>query len=241
MIEHIEQGTLPPGRKACIALTSWKKRINTVGLTIFNLMCVCGPEFHIVLTLAEEEFPGKEWELPYDLVLMKKLGLFEILWIKPNYKSFKKVLFAMHKYPMAPIISADDGCIYIDNFAKKLYSIWAAGNRRYIIANKYWGEDEFPGGGGGHGTLYPPNCFGDIGIKTLELYGDKMLRNPNDDRFMAVLSGMMRIQWKYTKDFGCEKCPFINITTEGLSSNNAYIKGDNWKFPKYINLAMQHR
>ena len=37
MFEHIEQGTLAPNIRACIALTSWKKRINTVGLTIYNL------------------------------------------------------------------------------------------------------------------------------------------------------------------------------------------------------------
>lgn len=54
MIEHIEQGTLPLGKKAVIALTSWKKRINTVGLTIYNLFETCGPDYHIVLTLAEE-------------------------------------------------------------------------------------------------------------------------------------------------------------------------------------------
>lgn len=92
MIEHIEQGTLPRGCKACIALTSWKKRINTVGLTIYNLFTVCGPEFHIVLTLAEEEFPKKEQELPRDLVLMNKAGMFEILWVKKNIRSLKKNL-----------------------------------------------------------------------------------------------------------------------------------------------------
>lgn len=74
MIEHIEQGTLPHGCKAAIALTSWKKRITTVGLTIYNLFTMCGPEFHIVLTLAEEEFPKKERELPRDLVLIYQRG-----------------------------------------------------------------------------------------------------------------------------------------------------------------------
>ena len=124
MIEHIEQGTLPPGRKACIALTSWKKRINTVGLTIFNLMCVCGPEFHIVLTLAEEEFPRKERELPRDLVLMNKAGVFEILWVKKNYKPFKKWIFCAARYSRVPIISADDDCVYTCNYAEDLYRTW---------------------------------------------------------------------------------------------------------------------
>ena len=90
MIEHIEQGTLPAHVKACIALTSWKRRINTVGLTIYNLFETCGPDYHIVLTLAEEEFPKKEQELPRYLVLMNRAGVFEILWCKRNWRSFKK-------------------------------------------------------------------------------------------------------------------------------------------------------
>ena len=122
-IENIEQGTLPAHIKAVIALTSWKKRINTVGLTIFNLRCVCGRDFHIVLTLAEEEFPRKERELPEDLMRMNRVGIFEILWVKKNYKSFKKVLFAMDKYKTYPIISADDDCLYIYVIMQMNYTI----------------------------------------------------------------------------------------------------------------------
>ena len=51
------------GEKAIISLTSWKARINTVGLTLFSLYKRC-PGFHIVLVLSEEEFPKKEAELP---------------------------------------------------------------------------------------------------------------------------------------------------------------------------------
>ena len=121
MIEHIEQGTLPSGCKAVIALTSWKKRINTVGLTIYNLFETCGPDYHIVLTLAEEEFPKKEQELPRDLVLMNKAGVFEILWVKMNSRSLKKWCFCGMKYPFLPVITADDDCLYRTNFASILY------------------------------------------------------------------------------------------------------------------------
>ena len=234
MIEHIEQGTLPAHVKACIALTSWKQRIDTVGLTIFTIRTACGSDYHIVLTLSEDEFPQKEQELPLDLLLLNHAGVVEILWVKKNWLSFKKVLFTMQRYRTLPVISADDGCIYIDNFADKLYYLWLANHKRCIIANKFWGYDKYPGGGGGHGTLYPPYCFGDVGLRTLQSYGAEMLHNPNDDRFMAVLSGMMNLKWKYTKDYDCELCPFINITGDGLSNSNAYIKGDNWRFPKFV-------
>lgn len=156
-IENIEQGTLPAHIKAVIALTSWKKRINTVGLTIFNLRCVCGRDFHIVLTLAEEEFPRKEQELPEDLMRMNRVGIFEILWVKENWKSFKKVLFAMQKYPTMPIISADDDCLYRYNYAKELYLIWIYKPSFFVTYYTVsWLGKHITGG---YATLYPPNVF----------------------------------------------------------------------------------
>ena len=104
------------GEKAIISLTSWKARINTVGLTIFNLLKTC-PGFHIVLVLAEEEFPSKEAELPKQLAAMANAGLFEILWIQKNVKSFKKWIFTAQRFSNIPIISADDDCLYNRNYA----------------------------------------------------------------------------------------------------------------------------
>ena len=162
MIEHIEQGTLPSKIKACIALTSWKKRINTVGLTIYNLFETCGPDYHIVLTLAEEEFPRKEQELPRDLLLMNKAGVFEILWVKKNWRSFKKWIFCGLKYRNVPIISADDDCIYKCNYADKLFNFWKT-HKRAIITNDgmnyshgkiQWGR--------GPNTLYPPAFISEL-------------------------------------------------------------------------------
>lgn len=153
MIEHIEQGTLPRGKKAVIALTSWKKRINTVGLTIYNLFTMCGPEFHIVLTLAEEEFPKKERELPKDLLLMNKAGIFEILWCKHNWRSFKKWIFCGMRYPTVPIITADDDCIYTCNYAEKLYNMWKHNTKCIITNDGVTKEDiRWPRG---PNTLYP--------------------------------------------------------------------------------------
>ena len=111
------------GEKAIISLTSWKARINTVGKTLYSLLKMC-PGFHIVLVLSEEEFPKKEEELPEELMLFVDNDLIEILWVYKNYKAFKKVLFTMDKYRNVPVISADDDCIYIINYAQELYDIW---------------------------------------------------------------------------------------------------------------------
>lgn len=185
MIEHIEQGTLAPGKKAVLALTSWKKRIHTVGLTIYNLMCVCGPEFHIVLTLAEEEFPGKERELPRDLVLMNKAGVFEILWCKRNSRSFKKILYAMQKYRTVPIISADDDSIYRFNYANELYRQWLRNKNARIC---YWCSDILGNGSAintsGYATLHPPFFYGEC----LHLLTNKVVSMNEDDLFYAAYS-----------------------------------------------------
>ncbi len=192
MIEHIEPGILPPNKKACIALTSWKKRINTVGLTIFNLFTTCGPDYHIVLTLAEEEFPRKERELPRDLLLMNRAGVFEILWCNYNWRSFKKWVFCGMRYPHVPIITADDDCIYKYNYANELRSHLPRNiHQRTCIT--YW-CDRFKRtkyfNTSGYATCYSPSYFGDIS-KYLNL---KMLENYHeDDMWYVALRYIMHI------------------------------------------------
>ena len=185
MIEHIEQGTLPAHVKACIALTSWKKRINTVGITIYNLFETCGPDYHIVLTLAEEEFPKKEQELPRDLVLMNRAGVFEILWCKRNIGSFKKILYAMQRYRTIPIISADDDCLYRYNYADELYAHWVNNENSRIC---YWCSDILGYGSAintsGYATLHPPFFYGDC----IHLLSSKVVSMNEDDLFYAAYS-----------------------------------------------------
>jgi hypothetical protein len=185
MIENIQQGRLAPGKRACIALTSWKKRINTVGLTIFNLMCVCGPKYHIVLTLAEEEFPRKERDLPKNLIMMNKAGVFELLWCKRNVKSFKKILYTMQRYPTVPIISADDDSIYKFNYADELYRKWLKNKHSRIC---YWCSDILGNGSAintsGYATLHPPFFYGDC----LHLLTSKVVSMNEDDLFYAAYS-----------------------------------------------------
>ena len=109
--------------KAVISLTSWRERIATVGLTIFSILTHC-PGFHVVLCLSSDEFPQKEAGLPRDLAVMAANNIIEILWVKENYKAFKKVLFTMKKYHDVPVISADDDLIYCKNYADVLYDKW---------------------------------------------------------------------------------------------------------------------
>lgn len=148
------------GEKAIISLTSWKARIDTVGKTLFSLLKMC-PGFHIVLVLSEEEFPQKEKELPENLMIFVKKDFIEILWIYPNWKSFKKVLPTMDKYRNVPVISADDDCIYTRNYAQELYDKW---EKHKDVPITYWCsayKNTLFFNTAGYATLHPPYYFGD--------------------------------------------------------------------------------
>lgn len=201
--------------KACIGLTSWKARINTVGLTIFNILQVC-PGFHVVLTLSEEEFPKKESDLPTNLVLMAKANLFEILWVKKNNKSLKKICYAMSKYNKIPIISADDDCFYRYNYADTLYNAWKLHKRAitsYNVAHHYGIPFQH-----GPATIYPPSIFGP---KCLDLLVNPIVMTVNHD---DVLYGL--IAWyNHIPIIDINKpVPYIFHDTNDALSRNRKIK-----------------
>jgi len=226
MIEHIEQGTLPRGKRAVIALTSWRRRINTAGLTIFSLYDRCGPAFHIVLTLSEDEFPKKERELPKDLLLLNRFGIVEILWVKKNYKSFKKSAFVQLRYKTVPVITADDGCVYTFNYADVLYKEWRR-NKKSIIGFKEFKSCKIPCFGSGYGVIYPPYCFKDYAVTAIEKYAPILIQNPNDDRFIGNLCACLGISLTELPNY---PIAFIDIDKDGLSANGAYIPGFDYIF-----------
>jgi len=175
--------------KAIISLTSWRARINTVYKTIDSLLYNC-PGFHIVLVLSEEEFPKKENELPKSLMKYVNENKIEILWVYKNYKAFKKVLFTMDKYKDVPIISADDDCIYLRNYAKDLYDEWLRHKTCFI---SIYGEKRKDGvtHTGGAATLYPPYIFKENGINCLT---DEIIQYTNqDDDYYTCLKGKMKL------------------------------------------------
>lgn len=173
------------GEKAIISLTSWKERINTVGKTLYSLLKMC-PGFHIVLVLSEEEFPKKEEELPEELMLFVDNDLIEILWVYKNYKAFKKVLFTMDKYRNVPVISADDDCIYIINYAQELYDIWLNNKDSFITyritKQKYDFIETW-----GFATLHPPFAYGEYGLFYIDYLEIKNNKHSQDDNYYTVL------------------------------------------------------
>ena len=167
-------GKLYNGERAIISLTTWKARVDVVAKTLYSIMKQC-PGFHIVLVLAEEEFPKKESELPKNLMLLVDNDLIELLWVRKNYKSFKKVLFTMDKYRTVPVISADDDCIYTCNYADLLYKKWLK-HQGHVISLHGWSS--------GYGIIFPPIRNQDL---HLERITKAIIDTNNDDMFYHFL------------------------------------------------------
>lgn len=103
-----------------ISVTSWKKRITSVGLTIFSILHN-NPSYLVVLTLSELEFPNRESDLPKDLLIMQHTGNLEIAWVPDNPKERKK-LRVFELYPDTPSIFIDDDMVYLPGFCDEMYN-----------------------------------------------------------------------------------------------------------------------
>ena len=189
------------GEKAIISLTSWKARINTVAKTIYSLIKQC-PGFHIVLVLSEEEFPKMMDELPENLKLFADNEMIEVLWVYKNYKAFKKVLFTMNKYKTVPIISADDDCVYMYNYADELYNTWL--NHKDCCIT-YSNPTNFKGAAGNWGaaSLYPPNFYKNLGILCLT---PGIINSNLDDGYYNVLRFHLHLH-----EYQINKDPFKSV------------------------------
>ena len=172
-----------------ISLTSWTARINTVAKTLFSLVQQC-PNFHIVLVLAEEEFPKMTAELPENLMLFVENELIELMFVRKNYRSFKKVLFTMDKYRDVPVISADDDCIYTCNYAQELYNAWLK-NSNAIISSGVETKYNFTWSCGAS-SLYPPNKLNIVALNNKDLVFNFA---SNDDAYIAAVSKKLNIKY----------------------------------------------
>ena len=200
-------------KDAIISMTSWKKRIKTVPVTIYSLIKNC-PEFDIVLNLSEAEFPQKEKELPADLLKLVDGGYVEINWVKENTYTFKKMLPTMKKYPNKAIITADDGCRYFRNYAKELYDL-SKKHKGQIISYNGWNKLGVTNGGGGSGILFPANCFKDYKLT------QKIIDTKHDDYYYGCLSKLANIEWHIINEKP-RNSNFESIDSSTNVSNNYY-------------------
>lgn len=199
-----------------ITLTSWKNRIDNVYITLCNLLEVC-PNFHIVLALSEDEFPEKEKNLPNTLKKLVTNEYVEILWTPNNYKTCKKLIFTIEKYrkKKVPIITADDDCIYITNYAKELYDEYKEKNLYVIRYNMYnvkssWQYSQGPC------TLYNPITFNYF-LNNKEMFFESSMAY-KDDQVITKICKQNRIKISYLHRGHI--FPFIFANESNATNNN---------------------
>lgn len=110
--------------KIIISFTTWKKRIHLT-THVFNLMLSQTKlPNKIILNLAVEEFPGKENDLPKDLIKLinNKNHICSINWVNEDTKVWKKFMPILNKYPNDVIIPIDDDIEYPKNYVEVMYS-----------------------------------------------------------------------------------------------------------------------
>jgi hypothetical protein len=101
-----------------VSFTSFPGRIDEIKYTLFSLFNQTLLPERFVLWLAESQFPGKENDLPQELLAFERFGL-EIRWCD-DLRSYKKLVPALEQFPGHCIVTADDDLYYNKNWLKKL-------------------------------------------------------------------------------------------------------------------------
>lgn len=162
-----------------VSLTSFPARIHLVHFAVYSLLKQSLKPNRIVLWLADSQFPGKELDLPRELLALKPLGL-EIRWCE-DIKSFKKLIPSLREWPEAIIVTADDDMHYPRPWLESLYQSHLSHNREIQAGGIHpialdadglplpyakWGWNPPDGLSafrnvpvGAFGTLYPPHCL----------------------------------------------------------------------------------
>lgn len=192
------------------SMTSWKKRIGDVPHTIRLMSEQTLRPDRIVLNLAEEEFPGKEKDLPRELTsLIGSVPNFEIFWVKKNTKPYKKLIPSLERFPNDVIITVDDDVEYPKNFVELMYCKFLDYGKKSPVTGSHfkWDGDIFIPNGGFN--LVKKEFFGPY---LDDLYNDLYLKDPakypfsdlifayaillNGKRYKAIETDMNKIRMK---------------------------------------------
>lgn len=106
------------GRRVLVTLTTYPARTGTVAQTVRTLLNQTLCPDAVMLWLAEEQYPGREADLPEELLALRAHGL-EIKWTR-DIRSFKKLIPALKEYPEDILVTADDDLLYPQDWLASL-------------------------------------------------------------------------------------------------------------------------
>ena len=169
-------------RRIIVSLTSFPKRIGTLTHTLETIYAQTRKADEIVLWLAEEQFPGKEQDLPEDLLQLVDEKRLTVRWCE-DLKGHKKFFYALQEYTEDVVVTIDDDLLYPKDMLETLYKSYllhpnAVSTMRAhlimvsedgkVMPYKKW-VHEVDGcihkpsmqvmTSGGAGDLYPPNLY----------------------------------------------------------------------------------
>ena len=108
-------------RKLIVSMTSYPARIHGLEPVLESLFKQNRKADEIVLWLAEEQFPGKEQDLPEYLTGLVKRNKLTIRWCD-DLKPHKKYFYAFQAYPNDLIVTVDDDLIYSRDMLSALHN-----------------------------------------------------------------------------------------------------------------------
>lgn len=232
-----------------VSLTSFPERMYDIHYCIYSLLNQKLKPDRVVLWLAKEEFPNGEYDIPANVLNLKKFGL-EIKFCK-NLMSFKKIIPALKEFPDAIIVTADDDIYYADDWLELLYDnhklypkdIILHRSRKIAFDEKFnvkeydkWtliNEDTMPSYyhliNGGGGALYPPHSLDDTVFNEKVFMGEY---STTDDIWlwaMAVLYGtkIKTIKNDYNDFTPVNPARLLGLTDELTLYNSANKYGKN--------------
>lgn len=169
-------------RKMIVSLTTFPGRIGTLSKVLDTVYAQTRPADRIVLWLAEEQFPGREQDLPEDLMVLVNDKRLEIRWCD-DLKPHKKYFYALQEFTDDLVVTVDDDLMYPKDMLECLYKSYlmypnaVSTLRAHLILISENGE-VLPYSSwiketdacmyepsmqliatGGAGVLYPPNIF----------------------------------------------------------------------------------
>ena len=107
-------------KKLIVSITSYPARIHYVHKVLSTIFAQTMKPDDIVLYLAQEQFPGKESDLPEELSEMISSGKVKLRWVE-DLKPHKKYFFAFQEYPDDLVITVDDDVLYAPDLIEILY------------------------------------------------------------------------------------------------------------------------
>lgn len=107
-------------RKLIVSLTTYPKRIGLIGPVLDSIYNQTRKADEVVLWLAQEQFPGKEADLPENLLQLVAEKKLTIRWCD-DLKPHKKYFYALQEYADDLVVTVDDDLTYPLDMLDALY------------------------------------------------------------------------------------------------------------------------